>query len=235
MDIGIDGAMMEWVRGVAGDCDVVLALPTAASPQRPTVCLWLLDVRPRPGPRQSRSDPLQLTLTYLVTAAAPDAAGAHDLLAELAFAALQEPDVEVEPEPTEPALWAALGVPPTAALRLRVVASRARPWASAPQVLRPLIVRDARMGRVTGWVRSPDDIGIADATVELPALDRRARTDARGRFSIEAVPIGDGRLDVRVRAKGREVWSSIDEPNEHELVAITLDPREDSNGGLPHP
>jgi hypothetical protein len=129
----------------------------------------------------------------------------------------------------------AMGVVPSPALLLTVPLHQQRRLPVARPVLRPLVTRAARMGRLAGWVRTPGDLAIPGAAVEVPALDRRTRTDRSGRFTFEAVPIGGGHLQVRVRAKGRETWASVADADDHDAVLIRLDPQEESDGGVPHP
>jgi hypothetical protein len=157
------------------------------------------------------------------------------MLFELAFAALDREDIDVEVDPPAPELWLALGVPPGPCLRLAVPVRRARPEPSVRRVLHPLVVDSDALATLAGWVRTPDDQAIPGARVEVPDLDRRTLTDRDGRFRLEALPSAHRRVDVRVRAKGREVWISVAADADRDALVIRLDPMEGSDGGVPHP
>jgi hypothetical protein len=225
-----DSALSAWARRVLPDAEVSLDRPFADDPDGRGVGLYLLELRERPPLRSARNEPLQLAVLYLVRTWAPDPVDAHDMLLELAFAAMDEPDFEVELDPPTPDLWLALGVVPGPSFRVGVPIRRARPQPPVKPVRHPLVVEPAMFGVVAGWVRTPDDEAIVGATVEVPDLERRSVTDRNGRFRFEAVPGRDRRLELRVRAKGREVWATVAGDEDREAVLIRLDPLEGSNG-----
>ena len=76
---------------------------------------------------------------------------------------------------------------------------------------------------------------IPGARVEVADLDRHTVTDREGRFRFEALPGAGRRLDLRVRAKGREAWISVAADMDRDGMVIRLDPLEGSDGGVPHP
>src|SRR5262245_13374348 len=96
----MDERLDQWVRAALDKekVEVSWSLPAKETTKR-VVHLHLLDVRPTPALRTPKRPPLQLTLRYLVAAAAADVHEAHRLLGELAFAALDETEFEVETEP----------------------------------------------------------------------------------------------------------------------------------------
>lgn len=235
MDLSADHRVVAWLQGMMPDVEVALRPPSSDVPTGRGVSVHLVEMRPGQESRPARPEALRLQLTYLVTSWAPDARQAHDLLAQVAFAAMDDTEIELRQDPPDAAFWLAAGLVPSPALLLTVPLDQARQTLPTRPVLRPLVTRSARMGRLAGWVRTPGDVAIAGAAVEVPALDRRTRTDRGGRFSIEAVPIGGGHLQVRVRAKGREAWASVADADDHDAVLIRLDPQEESDGGVPHP
>jgi hypothetical protein len=230
-----DAGLTAWARDVLPGVEVSLAAPVSTALTERGVNLYLLELRSRPAMRGTMRDPLQLALNYLVRTWAPDPADAHSMLLDLCFAAMEEPDFDVDLDPIGPELWQALGVVPGPAFRVSMPIRRVRPQPVTKPVLHPLQIEGTTLGSVAGWVRTPDDAAIPGATVEVPALDRQSLTDSRGRFQIEAIPAAPGRLDIRVRAKGKEAWATVGAKDDRDAVLIRLDPLEDSDGGLPHP
>lgn len=230
-----DAGLSAWAKDVLPGVEISLAAPISTSLTERGVNLYLLELRSRPAMRGTTRDPLQLALNYLVRTWAPDPADAHSMLLDLCFAAMEEPDFDVDLDPVRPELWLALGVVPGPVFRLSVPVRRARPQPVTKPVLHPLQIDGSTLGTVGGWVRTPDDMAIAGATVEVPALDRRSLTDRHGHFQIEAIPAAPGRLDIRVRAKGKEAWATVGAKDDRDAVLIRLDPLEESDGGIPHP
>jgi hypothetical protein len=230
-----DAGLTAWAKDVLPGVEVSLATPVSTALTERGVNLYLLELRSRPAMRGSARDPLQLALNYLVRTWAPDPADAHAMLLDLCFAAMEEPDFDVDLDPVRPEMWQALGVVPGPAFRLSVPVRRARPQPVTRPVLHPLQIEGSTLGSVGGWVRTPDDLAIPGATVEVPALERQSLTDRHGHFRIEAIPAAPGRLEIRVRAKGREAWATVGAKDDRDAVLIRLDPLEESNGGIPHP
>lgn len=218
----IDQRLKAWVGRVLGDAPVSLAAPDRESVDR-DVGLYLLELGAAPPPRTSRRPPLRVSLCYLVTAGGESPERAHHLLGELVFAALEEPDFEVDLSPVPVPLWTALGVPPRPAFRLRVPLERERPMPSIPRVRQPLITRTVPAVPLLGRVVGPGDIPIPQALVELPSMGLSARTDARGRFRFASVPSDTplGRLEVR--AKGEVLAVRAEElPTEEGALLVRL-------------
>lgn len=224
-----------WAEGVLPGVAVRLERPEAADPDGRGVWLYLLELRRHPPLRGARPEPLRLWARYLIRTWAPDPAEAHAMLFALAFAALEREDLDVEVDPPTPELWLALGIPPGPCLRIGVPVRRNRPEAPFRPVLHPLVVKPDAFGSLAGWVRTPDDRAITGARVEVPDLDRRTLTDREGRFRFEALPGAGTRLELRVRAKGREAWTSVAADADRDALVIRLDPLEGSDGGVPHP
>lgn len=221
----VDQRLKSWVGRVLGDAPVSLAVPQRESVER-GVGLYLLELAPAPPTRPahaSRRPPLRVSLCYLVTAGGESPERAHHLLGELVFAALEEPDFEVDLSPPPVPLWAALGMAPRPAFRLRVPLERERPVPAVPRVKEPLITRAVPAVPLLGRVVGPGDIPIPEALVELPSMGLSARTDAKGLFRFASVPSATplGRLEVR--AKGAVLAVRAEElPTEEGALVVRL-------------
>ncbi|QRN98997.1 carboxypeptidase regulatory-like domain-containing protein [Archangium violaceum] len=218
----VDQRMKDWVGRVLGDAPISLAVPDRDSVDR-GVGLYLLELGPAPPPRTSRRPPLRVSLCYLVTTGGESPERAHHLLGELVFAALEEPDFEVDLSPVPVPLWTALGVAPRPAFRLRVPLERERPMPAVPLIRVPLITRAVPATVLPGRVVGPGDIPIADALVALPSMGLSVRTDAKGRFRFASVPSDTplGRLEVR--AKGAVLAVRTEElPTEEGALLVRL-------------
>jgi Carboxypeptidase regulatory-like domain len=234
MNERIDDRISSWVREVLPGVAVTVGAPTADGREKRGVSLYLWQLRPKPPLGSLRHDVLQVSLEYLVRTWAPDPADAHEMLLDLAFSAMQEPGFELDLEPLDPSVWVALGIPPEPSIRLTVPSQRTIGARRARPVLHPLGLTSTSLSSLSGLVRSPDGIPIPGARVEIPAISRRSRTDADGRFRLDAIPTGTTPLRVRVTAKGREAWMTVGAADDRAAVVIEIDPREESDAGIPH-
>ncbi|WP_309893001.1 carboxypeptidase regulatory-like domain-containing protein [Archangium sp.] len=218
----VDQRLRTWVGRVLGGAPVSLAVPDRETVDR-GVGLYLLELGPAPPPRTARRPPLRVSLCYLVTAGAESPERAHHVLGELVFAAMEEPDFEVDLSPVPVAMWTALGVLPRPSFRLRVPLERERPMPVVPRVKVPLITRTVPSTALLGRVVGPGDLPITDAVVELPSMGLSARTDTWGRFRFASVPADTplGRLEVR--AKGAVLAVRAEElPTEEGALLVRL-------------
>jgi len=114
----------DMVRRALGDVAVSHAAPASVAGER-CVGLYLLELGT--AAKQPRAlQALQFCARFLVTVAGPDPAAACDDLAELAFAVLAEPDVEIDVAPLPVAAWAAFGAIPRPSLTLSMLLRRTR-------------------------------------------------------------------------------------------------------------
>jgi hypothetical protein len=215
----VDQRLKAWVGHVVGDTPVSLAVPERGSLEQ-GVSLYLLELGAAPPARSGRRVPLQFSVCYLITVGAQTPERAHHLLGELVFSALEVPDFEVELAPVPLELWAALGVPPRPAFRLRLPVRRERAEPSIPRVRFPLAVQASPSEALLGCVVGPGDVPIPGALVELPTLKLSTRTDARGCFRFPFVPaLGSlGGLEVRAKGEVLHVGSEALAPTEGPLV-----------------
>jgi hypothetical protein len=198
----VDARLRAWVGRVLGEVPVSLEVPERRLLEN-GVSLYLLELGSAPPPRTERRPPLRLSACYLVTAGADSAERAHRLLGELAFAAMEEQDLEVDLSPVPLALWTGLGLPPRPSFKLRVPVLRERPVPVVPRVRAPLAVHAAPISdSLVGVVVGPGDVPIPGALVELPSLRLSTRTDARGGFRFPSVPPAASLGRLEVRAKG---------------------------------
>jgi hypothetical protein len=202
----VDDRLKAWVEAVLTGVDVSLAPPDDSQTGR-VANLYLMALADRPPLRSMKRPPLQLALDYLVTTGADTFQEAHRMLGELVFAAMENPEFQVDLEPPPTGTWAALGVKPRPAFILRVPVQRERPLPPATLVKEPLVVHAEPVISIEGQVLGPEELPVYGARVALPQLDVATRTDAQGRFRFGAVPAGATR--VHVRAKGKELERTV--------------------------
>lgn len=198
-----DNQILEWTKAVLGE-PIGILNPPASERQGRGVGIHLLEVTPETIERSATRPRLQLWLKYLITSWADSTAEAHHLLDQLFEAAMQHPEFEIQTELPGPAWWQAFGSVPQPSLALRT-----RAWKElAPKpvkLVRKSIVETVPGRPLEGVVIGPEDIPIADAAVELPALNLSTRTGPHGEFHFANVPVSSGLRTLRVRARGREM------------------------------
>jgi hypothetical protein len=194
-----DERMLEWARKIVPDVPVAIAAPPASDSDA-GVGINLLSIAPVPAARGAKRPPLELALYYLVTTIAADEAEAHRWLGALAFDAMEVREWTISSEPLDAEVFRAFGVAPRPALVVRVPLRLERNDAEAPLVRRPLVLRTASTTDLAGIVTGPDDIPIANATLEIPELQLRTRTDDRGTFRFAQIPASSS-IELVVRAK----------------------------------
>jgi hypothetical protein len=199
----IDARLATWAgehaRGVQASFD-----PPAESRQGEGVGIYLMDVAPRPDEHREGARRLRASLRYLITSWAEKPERAHELLGDLLLAALQEPEFEVELEPVKLEAWAAFRIAPRPSFVLRVPLGQDLQRPAARMVRRPLAVRASGAASVNGTVLGPDDVPLAGANVELPALQLTTMTDWKGRFAFATVPADPAPKELLVKARGHE-------------------------------
>lgn len=198
----VDRRLASWAGTVLGKVAICFDAPGKPAAER-SVGLYLLELAPLSPPRGSKAAPLQFGLRYMVTTAAEDAAAAHRDLGELAFAALANPEFEVDFEPLPAATWAAFGAAPRPAFSIRMPLRKARTEHAVQQVRQPLVLEQSPIVGLRGAVLGPGDVPLSGAWVELASLGQSTHTDHKGRFRFAGVP-AQGSLRLRVRAKGVE-------------------------------
>jgi hypothetical protein len=192
--------------------------------------VYLLDISPQLASRGAVRPPLQLWLHYLVTTWAEEASAANRLLVDLAYAAMEQVDLEIQPQPLPAETWTALKTVAKPSFVLRVIVRRARAQPVAPPVLHPLRLDSVQPSLIAGVIRAPGGIALADATVALPSLGRETKTDSRGRFQFAGAPGPPVSTHLVVRAKGSETLVKLPkDPDRARALVIEINPMEGTN------
>jgi hypothetical protein len=198
-----DQQLKAWCRDVLADVEVTFDGPAAQErrDRGSQVSLYLMGFAPLPSTCGRAPAPYQLNLQYLVTVADNDAVKSHQLLAALAFAAMGNPDFELDLSALPPAAWSAFGVAPRPGFVIRCALRQARAETRSPVVERQPLIRSARLARIDGVVLGPGDTPLMGARLELLGMDKVVGTDERGNFSFEGVP-ANAVVRLLVEAKG---------------------------------
>jgi hypothetical protein len=224
---GVDNRLRQWAASVLDgrglEAEVLLTAPGEAGPT-PRVAIFLLDLLPATPAAAGRRPPLQITLRYLVAVAAARVEDAHGALGALVFAAMEQPDMEVELAPLSAEIWSALGASPRPSFLLRVPARVERAEPHVGRVTRQAEVHFASTAELRGRLIGPGEIPLAAAEVEIPTLRLVTRTDLRGYFRFPAVPAEPARRQITVRSKGVEKVVTVErEAADGEPVVIHFD------------
>lgn len=122
-----DEQLKAWSLGVAPDAAVTFDAPAAPLPGQPgQVSLYLMGLAPLPSTHGKPLAPYQLNLHYLVTVSDADPMASHQRLASLVFAAMQNPDFELDLTALPAAMWTAFGVAPRPSFVIRLPLRQAR-------------------------------------------------------------------------------------------------------------
>ena len=184
------------------------------------VSLWLYDLEHTPPARRPEATPWQFSLRYLVSTWSADASTAHRHLGQLVFAAMEHEDLEVDLPAPPVTAWTALGVVPRPAFFLKVLLRRPRPRPEGVYVRSPVVVQSVAVSALEGALLTTDDDPISHAVVTAPSAGRSARTDARGRFVLPAVPAAPGPVDLVVTARGRQRAFSVDRDGDGDAAVV---------------
>lgn len=216
-----------WVKSVDSNAQVSFGPPAADAKGR-GASVYLLDIQQQLPARGVGRPPLQLWVRYLVTTWAPDESDANQLLLELAFAAAEQHDLEIETEHLSPETWTALQAVARPSFVMRMTASRARAQPVAPPVLHPLRLEAAQPALIAGVVRTPGGMPLADALVVLPSIGHETSTDGRGRFQLANAPGPPVSQTLVVRVKGVETIVQLPrDPARARALVIEVDPLEE--------
>lgn len=217
--------LIDWARESAGIDDVALSLTRRARGGR-GVSFHLLNIRPRPLGRGGADMPdLRATLEYLVTTWAPTVREANDLLAQIFVEAMRHPRYHLVEPPDPLAVWTALRLKHRPSFQLEVQLTVPWPKTVAPLVTASPSVAGEAVGRLLGRVVGPGEIAVPGAIVRVPSISKSTRTDGRGLFAIEAVPLA-GPLELDVRARGHRrslIINEQDRADETLLVELDFD------------
>jgi hypothetical protein len=196
----VDRRLREWVGSVLKGVEVSLGAPNGKK-AGPRIGLYLAELT-NPPLRSAKRQPFRLALRYLVTASADQPEEAHRLLGELVFAAMENPEFEVDLGPVPVTVWKAFGVAPQPSFILSIPVEKERAKPKVGVVRQPLIVKWTSVTSLYGVVLGPGDIPLSGARVEVPGLDLWTHTDSKGRFRFSTVPVEPEKKYLEIKAKG---------------------------------
>lgn len=206
----VDRRLKEWVGTALQGIEVSFGPPNREKAGR-RIDLYLVELKDKPPLRSAKRPPLQLSLRYLVTAWADDPEEAHRLLGQLVFAAMENPEFEIDLCPAPATVWRSFGVPPQPSFVLAVSVQKERPQPKVALIRQPLIVNASLVTSFHGVVLGPGDIPLAGARVEIRGLHLATQTDYRGRFRFSTVPSEPSEKLLEIKAKGRELSVTAEE------------------------
>lgn len=202
----VDRELTAWVSNAASIAEDQVAL-TPPGVGEYTVSLYLLHVvrvmTTHETPRNLPA-PTKIMLHYLLTVQHANPLEAHRLLGDLMFAAIEEPEYEVDLEPLPLPAWTAFGQVPQPAFILKVPLRRERPEREVQLVRKPMQLQSAALATLHGVLLGPEDTPIHGAAVELPSLRLMQRTNRSGAFQFMTIPAGARQWQLIIRAKGRQ-------------------------------
>jgi hypothetical protein len=197
-----DEQLLGWARGIVQDAEVTLLPPHLAQQGGSGISLYLFDLVRARGIQRAEAGAIRLVLRYLVTSWAEQPDKAHALLAELAFAALDHPEFEVEFSTPAQECWRGLGILPQPCFVLQVLLSRERPITQAKAIKQPIVIQTTPTSSLFGRVLTPEQVPLVGMRVELAALNRSTTTDVSGRFHFSSIPVGSSRQHLRIIGRG---------------------------------
>ena len=200
----IDDKLSDWVEKILNGIKPDLSAPKDAAGTL-AVNLYLLELVDDALLHSTHQPRLQPALRYLVTSYADEPRDAHRMLGTLVFHGLEHNEFEVELDPIASHIWSAFGIAPRPAFILRVPLPRERPRRFSPPVAATgPSTRDVPIATLYGQLFGPNNVPLAGARVDLPALNRFAETDSKGRFTIPGVPAAPQPKTLLIRARGQE-------------------------------
>ena len=231
-----DREIVAWVedvlrQGSNGDtkpaaASIAVSLEDASGPAaKPTASrgarVILLSLGPVPPNQTRRATTFQFQVRYLISTWAETVATAHQMLADLVFAAMADASFEVELTPPSAETWKALGLNAQPAFLLQTTVWRSKVLPVAKRVLHPMVPNVVPSAAVRGRLVGPGDLPIAGAMIQLPSIAKSTETDAGGYFSFPMVPAQPKSLVFVVRAKG-ETQTLTGERRDDDQVPIQL-------------
>lgn len=214
-------AILEWVSAACPQWAVEAGIPVAPA-DPPTIRVTLLDILPAMDRAQGALARSHLRARYMVTAVASDPLVAHEGLGRVAAEAAHREATELQLHASDPALWAAFGVPPQPALYLQVSVVLPKDDDPAQPVTQPIDVQMVPLTALSGRLVGPTGKGISGAQVRLDGQDTRTKTDARGAFTLDGVPARGGSAVLVISSGSGQMRADVvlsDDP-----VLITYQP-----------
>ncbi len=199
----------KWYRELGIDSKISFDEPKLASERAESgINFFLIGFGEDPVLRNSSLAPISLKLVYLVTPWASSSKERSNIIFTVLLAALENELMEVEYVRPEEIAWSTLNIAPQASFFLKLPVKIERAETVAPSVTRPLKLRLRPGQGMSGKVSGPGDVGLANALVSLPDLNKHCQTDKKGQFRFESVP-SSNKQKVVVKAKGRSMTSYV--------------------------
>lgn len=201
----VDQSVLEWIRQVAPEVSVTLD-PPFPEEKSSRISVYLAEVSPAHSTSAAgnKRQPLQTSLRYVISTCGGTQEDQHRLFGPILFEAMEQEEFKVVLTGEPPGFWSAMGVPPRPSFSLTAPCIVERPMPPMKYV-KKVVLKTSPMRSLQGVVLGPGDIPLAGARVEWPTLDRRTRTDSRGKFQFAGLPGELAGKSLRVRAKGREM------------------------------
>jgi hypothetical protein len=224
----VDQWLKEWVGSVLEVPEISLGAPIGRREGR-GVNLYLIELKDKPPLRTMKRPPQQLLLRYLVTTWADRPEDAHHLLGQIVFAAMDNPEFEIDLNPVSIDAWRAFDTAPQPSFLLGVTLQRLRIEPKERIVREPLIVKLSPFTSLHGIVLGPGDVPLAEARVEIPGLRLETRTDYQGRFRFSMVPSepAEKRLEINARGRKLSLTDKENHPGEGDPLVIHFNITED--------
>lgn len=204
-----DERLESWLKSITQNLEVFFTSPTKDL-KKQGVYIYLLDLLPNPSGRGVRRPPLQVTLRYLIFPQTEDPKENHRVLGNLLISAMESSEFEVEKNLIPPGIWQAFGMPPQPAFILRVPFTLKREEKLAPPVKFPVVINQTTLESLQGRILAKE-IPIANAKIDIPALQITTTTNSDGFFRFASIPSEPKDKNIIIRARGREFAVSTDQ------------------------
>lgn len=180
-----DTFLKHWIESVSGVQSVSFNNAVMIDSQKGVnVCLYRIS---KPQIPDSNIDtPLQLCIYYLITVCSDTPDEEHQILTDLAFAALQSNDFDVT-FPEQAFFSEAFGIPIHAGMIISFTIMKKRTLPPIKIVQKPLVIKQAFQRPLNGLVIQ-DDKPSSNLKVSIPSINISALTSASGTFELSAIP-----------------------------------------------
>jgi hypothetical protein len=127
-------------------------------------------------------------MRYLISAVGVNSAtDGNELLQKLAFSAIEHEALDVDLSPPSPEFWLSLGVKTRPCFNLNAKQRQDRKVIPVPMVTEPVELNASTTATLYGIIRSPSNVPISGAYVEIPNDNVSVMTDAAGCFRFGAL------------------------------------------------
>jgi hypothetical protein len=214
-----------WLRQVAPDAEVAVVAALSAVPEpskdaaaqaRAQVDICFQSITHQRPDRGARSRDELFQLAYLVRVSGPNPLAGQRILSEIYFAVHEAADFDIISSTGN--VRSDMGGGPATLLLVARLVRPARPVV-AGKVTQPLEAHLRQVGRIAGRVVTEDGSPVMRAQIEAPALDKRAVSDASGRFVIVGAPSA-GSVSLTVTARNRSMEVSIDAARQSDVTIV---------------